>query len=147
MALRLRYISYPMAQKVLNVESRDLRGKVAARQLRRAGKLPAVIYGHGETPVSLSVNTKEFSDLIAHSGVHVLLTLKGASTETAFIKKLERHPVKGTPFAIDFQRVSLNERITAKVAIVLLWRFLLKSRFEELAALDPKAQNTVLSVH
>jgi large subunit ribosomal protein L25 len=119
LALGLRYISYPMSQKVLNVESRTKHGKVAARQMRRAGKLPAVIYGHGETPVTLSVNTKEFSDLIAHSGVHVLLTLEGASTETAIIKKIERHPVKGTPATVDFQRVSLTERVTTKVTIVL----------------------------
>lgn len=87
--------------------------------MRRAGKLPAVIYGHGETPVSLSVNAKEFSDLISHSGTHMLLTLKGASTETAIIKNIGRHPVKGIPATIDFQRVSRNEKITAKVAIVL----------------------------
>jgi large subunit ribosomal protein L25 len=108
-----------MSQKELNVESRTLRGKVAARQLRRAGKLPAVIYGHGEAPITLSVDAKEFSDLIAHSGVHVLLNLKGASNESAVIKKIDRHPVKGIPATIDFQRVSINERISAKVAIVL----------------------------
>jgi large subunit ribosomal protein L25 len=119
LASRLRYISYPMSQKDLTVESRSVRGKVAARQMRRAGKLPAVIYGHGETPVSVSVDAKEFSDLISHSGVHVMLNLKGAANESAVIKKIERHPVKGIPATVDFQRVSLNERIHAKVAIVL----------------------------
>jgi large subunit ribosomal protein L25 len=108
-----------MSQKELSVESRNTSGKVAARQMRRAGKLPAVIYGHGETPVSLSVDAKEFSDLIAHSGTHMFLTLKGASTETAIIKNIGRHPVKGIPATIDFQRVARNEKITAKVAILL----------------------------
>ncbi|RYG68198.1 50S ribosomal protein L25 [bacterium] len=108
-----------MSQKELTVESRSGSGKVAARQLRRAGKLPAVIYGHGETPVQLTVDAKAFSDLIAHSGTHVLLNLKGAANESAVIKKIERHPVKGIPATIDFQRVSLNERIHAKVAIIL----------------------------
>ena len=105
-----------MSQKELLTESREPRGKVAARQMRRAGKLPAVLYGHGQDPISLSVNAKEFSDLIAHSGTHMLLNLKGASNETAVIKKIERHPVKGIPATIDFLRVSANERITAKVA-------------------------------
>ncbi len=108
-----------MSQKELLTESRDLRGKVAARQMRRAGKLPAVLYGHGQDPISLSINAKEFSDLISHSGTHMLLNLKGASTETAIIKKIERHPVKGIPATIDFLRVSINERITAKVTILL----------------------------
>ncbi|PQV63235.1 large subunit ribosomal protein L25 [Abditibacterium utsteinense] len=108
-----------MSQKELSTESRELRGKVAARQMRRAGKLPAVLYGHGQDPISLSVNAKEFSDLIAHSGTHMLLNLKGASTETAVIKKIERHPVKGIPATIDFLRVAANERITTKVTLLL----------------------------
>lgn len=108
-----------MAQKELSVEARSSRGKVASRQLRRAGKLPAVIYGHGEEPTLLSVNTKDFVDLISHSGVHILLNLKGASNESAVIKKIERHPVKGIPATVDFQRVSANERVTARVNLVL----------------------------
>ncbi len=108
-----------MSQKELSTESRQLRGKVAARQMRRAGKLPAVLYGHGQDPISLSVNAKEFSDLIAHSGTHMLLNLKGASNETAIIKKIERHPVKGIPATIDFLRVSANERITVKILVHL----------------------------
>ncbi len=109
-----------MSQQELNVESRQTGGKVAARQLRRAGKLPAVLYGHGETPVHLSVGAKEFSDLLSHHGSHSLLVLKGASTETAIIKTIARHPVKGIPATIDFQRVSRNERISAKVPILVV---------------------------
>src|SRR4051812_33782926 len=108
-----------MSQKELSVESRNTSGKVAARQMRRAGKLPAVIYGHGETPVSLSVNAKEFSDLIPLPGTHFCLPQKAPPPETAIIKNIGRHPVKGIPATIDFQRVSRNEKITAKVAIVL----------------------------
>lgn len=109
-----------MSTQVLSTESRDTRGKVAARQLRRAGKLPAVLYGHGQEPVSLTVGAKEFSDLIAHHGTHMLLNLTGASGETAIIKKIDRHPVKGIPATIDFLRVSANEPITTSVAIHLI---------------------------
>ena len=108
-----------MSQKELSVERRLSSGKIAAGQMRRAGKLPAVLYGHGETPVSLSVDAKEFSDLIAHAGIHSLLVLKGESDETAIIKSIARHPVKGIPATIDFQRVSRNERITVKVPLTL----------------------------
>ncbi len=108
-----------MSTQALSTESRDLRGKVAARQLRRAGKLPAVLYGHGQEPISLSVGAKEFSDLIAHHGTHMLLNLTGAAGETAIIKKIERHPVKGIPATIDFLRVAANERIAVKVPVHL----------------------------
>lgn len=109
-----------MSTQALATESRDLRGKVAARQLRRAGKLPAVLYGHGLEPISLSVGAKEFSDLIAHHGTHMLLNLTGASGETAIIKKIERHPVKGIPATIDFLRVAANERISVKIPVHLI---------------------------
>jgi large subunit ribosomal protein L25 len=108
-----------MSQKELSVERRTTSGKIAAGQMRRAGRLPAVLYGHGETPVSLSVNAKEFSDLIAHAGVHSLLVLKGEGDETAIIKTIARHPVKGIPATVDFQRVNRNEKITVKVPLTL----------------------------
>jgi len=108
-----------MSTQALSTESRDLRGKVAARQLRRAGKLPAVLYGHGQEPISLSVGAKEFSDLISHHGTHMLLNLTGATGETAIIKKIERHPVKGIPATIDFLRVAANERIAVKIPLHL----------------------------
>lgn len=109
-----------MSTQALSTEVRTLRGKVAARQLRRAGKLPAVLYGHGQEPLTLTVGAKEFSDLIAHHGTHMLLNLQGAASETAIIKKIERHPVKGIPATIDFLRVSANERISVKIPIHLI---------------------------
>lgn len=115
----LAILFIPMSQQELSVESRATSGKVAARQMRRSGRLPAVIYGHGEAPVSLSVNAKEFSDLLAHHGLHSLLQLKGDANETAIIKNVGRHPVKGIPATIDFQRVARNERITVKVPVLL----------------------------
>jgi large subunit ribosomal protein L25 len=108
-----------MSTQALSTETRTQHGKVAARQLRRAGKLPAVLYGHGQEPVSLSVGAKEFSDLINHHGTHMLLNLSGGASETAIIKKIDRHPVKGIPATIDFLRVSANEPITTSVAIHL----------------------------
>ncbi len=109
-----------MSQHTLSVESRELRGKEAAKRLRREGKLPAVIYGHKETPVSLTINAKELSDLLHHHGSHGFLTLKGAGADmTAIIKSFQRHPVKNIPTSVDFLRVSLNEEITVTVPIHL----------------------------
>lgn len=78
-----------------------------------------MLYGHGQEPISLSVGAKEFSDLISHHGTHMLLNLTGATGETAIIKKIERHPVKGIPATIDFLRVSANERISVKIPLHL----------------------------
>lgn len=109
-----------MSQRELTVTKREITGKEANKRLRRDGKLPAVLYGHGETPVNFTVGQKEFSDLLHHNGLHSLLVLKGdGGGETAVIKSIQKHPVKGTPATLDFLRVSRDEKITVTVAVVL----------------------------
>ena len=109
-----------MSQREITVKKRSTAGKEASKRLRKTGELPAVLYGHKETPVSFSVNAREFGDLIQHHGVHSLLVLQGdGGGETAIIKEIQRHPVKGIPSTIDFLRVSRNEKITVTVAVVL----------------------------
>ena len=109
-----------MSQRELTVEARSETGKEAAKRLRRAGRIPAIVYGHTEAPVSFSLNTREFSDLVLHHGSHSLITLKGAGvTETVIIKLAQKHPAKGNFITVDFLRVSKDEKITAKVALHL----------------------------
>lgn len=110
-----------MATLNLNVQKRETTGKEAAKVMRRAGQIPAVIYGHGQDNINLSINARELSDLLAHHGLTNLIVLGGdGGGETAVIKQVQRHPVKNTPTAIDFVRVSRNEKIHAKVPIVLI---------------------------
>lgn len=110
-----------MASHDLNVMSRETTGKEEAGRMRRTGHVPAVAYGHKETPVKLAVNTKEFSDLLKHGGAHGLLTLKqqGGTDVPVVIKSIARHPATHAIYAIDFLRVSLNEKIHATVPIHL----------------------------
>lgn len=109
-----------MAQYELNVHSRTKTGKGAARQLRMKNQLPAVLYGHKEEPIKLSVDRKEFTDLVHHHGSNSLLVLTGdGEGETAFIKQMQKHYVKNEIQTVDFIRVSRNEQITVKVPIVL----------------------------
>ncbi len=105
----------------LNVATRDTTGKEAAGRMRRTGRVPAVAYGHGEAPVSLSLNAKELRDLLAHGHGRGLLNLKleGQPDVSAIIKSVHRHPATHAAYSVDFQRVSLTEKITASVPVVL----------------------------
>lgn len=109
-----------MSQQELTVQRRDVSGKGAARRLRLEGKVPAVLYGHGQAPQNLTVDYKAFTDMIAHKGTKNMLVLGGdGGNETAFIKDLQRHPVRGTVQAIDLIRVSRNEKITVSVPLLV----------------------------
>jgi large subunit ribosomal protein L25 len=112
---------YLVSSHELKVASRSLTGKSAAKSLRRAGRVPAVVYGHKEEPALLSVDAHELGRLLTHGGAHSLLVLKeeGQSDVTAVIKSLHRHPYKPSVNTIDFLRVSRDEEITATVPIVL----------------------------
>lgn len=109
-----------MSQTNLNVATRSETGKGAAKRLRNEGRVPAVLYGHHETPQILSVDAREVRDLLAHKGSHGLLMLtQDGKSEPAIIKSLQRHAVNHSVAAIDFLRVSLNEEVTASVPVVL----------------------------
>jgi|KBSSwiStaDraftv2_1062776.scaffolds.fasta_scaffold1002329_2 large subunit ribosomal protein L25 len=96
-------------------------GSAAARRLRAEGNIPGVLYGHGMTPVSLSVNRRELRHAIAGpAGLNTLLDLSvEGTTYPAIIKDIQRHPIKRTVSHIDFQQVSLNEEITISVPVHL----------------------------
>ncbi|RYX83340.1 50S ribosomal protein L25 [bacterium] len=109
-----------MATLELNVQKRETRGKEAAKVMRREGLLPAVLYGHDETPVALTINAREFGDALRHHGSTSLIVLKGLNNETALIKEIQRHPYKNVPQTVDFIRVSRNEEVHVKVPVVLV---------------------------
>ncbi len=108
-----------MATIDLTVSLRETRGKEAAKVMRREGLLPAVLYGHGQEPVSLSINAREFGDAMRHHGSTSLIILKGLNDETALVKSIQRHPYRNTPQTIDFIRVARDEKVTVKVPLIL----------------------------
>lgn len=109
-----------MSLQELKVEKRDAIGKEASKVMRREGKLPAVLYGHKETPVVLSINAKEFGDLVSHHGHNALISLQGGGvSETAIIKDTQRHPWRGNFTTVDFQRVSATEKVTVTLPIIV----------------------------
>jgi large subunit ribosomal protein L25 len=108
-----------MDKVVLKATPRSVKGK-QVRALRRAGELPAVIYGHNVEPVSISLNahqaTQVLNRLTASSLVSIDLDGKEYPT---LVREKQRNWVKGTIIHVDFQAVSLTEKIRADVSIVL----------------------------
>jgi len=111
-----------MATAQLSAVSRSTAGKGAARQLRIAGQIPAVIYGHARAPQSLAVPTREFEKLLervsAESTV-IELTLAEGGVARTLIRDIQRHPYKKQILHIDFQELVAGEKVSVNVPIVL----------------------------
>lgn len=114
-----------MEQIVLAAKRREDTGKGAARQLRRDGFIPAVAYGQNRDAVALTVS-RETLEHILHKqvGGNVVfdLQIEGYSDPqgtAALIKGMQRHPLSRLPESVDFQWISLTERVQVQVPIVL----------------------------
>jgi len=109
----------------LAVEIRQDTGKGVARKLRAAGRMPAVLYGHGRDSVSLSLNTHDLESLLKKSdaGINTLMDLQGEGKlqgAIVLIKELQRHPVRATLVHADLFEVKADEKLTVTVPIHLL---------------------------
>jgi len=109
-----------MAQAVaIKAQKRTTRGKGAARQLRAAGRVPAVIYGHGREPEALSLGASELERAligIAAESTIIDLDVEGAPVKT-LIREIQRHPYKPAILHVDFYEVHAGEKITVSVPI------------------------------
>ncbi len=103
--------------EVLQVEVRETRGKRNARRLRQEGKIPAVLYGHGEDNVSLSVPADVIEAAVQHGSR--VVTLSGAVEETAFIRELQWDVWSRHVQHVDFTRVSADETVEVNLVIEL----------------------------
>ena len=107
-----------MAEVRLPAETRTEFGKGGARRTRRAGKIPAVIYGHGAEPRHVSLPAREFSNAIRHGGTNVLLTLElEGSEQLAIPKAIQRHAIKGIFEHVDLLAVRRGEKVTIDVPV------------------------------
>ncbi|MEO8889636.1 MAG: 50S ribosomal protein L25/general stress protein Ctc [Jatrophihabitantaceae bacterium] len=107
-----------MSEVRLSAESRSEFGKGGARRTRRAGKIPAVIYGHGADPRHVSLPAREFTNAIRHGGANVLLTLDfDGEEQLAIPKAIQRHAIKGTYDHVDLLAVRLGEKVTIEVPL------------------------------
>ncbi len=113
-----------MGDQSLSVEVRNDTGKGLARRLRREGRVPAVLYGHGKATVSLDLDARALEDLLktSHAGLNTLIDLEGdkeINGRVVLVKELQRHPVAGTLVHADFFEIDTTELIHVSVPIRL----------------------------
>jgi large subunit ribosomal protein L25 len=108
-----------MEQIIVEAAPRESRGKNAARRLRVAGTVPAVLYGGKTGPQALQVNTKHVSAILrSETGHNTILTVKTQSGEDfAIVKEYQVDPIKGTLLHVDLLRVAMDVRMRVKVPV------------------------------
>jgi large subunit ribosomal protein L25 len=105
----------------LTVEPRTEFGKGAARRTRRAGKIPAVLYGHGSDPKHLSLPAVEFARAVRDNGQNAVLTLEvaGSNKELALTKTITTHPIKNYIEHVDLLLIKRGEKVAVDVPVVV----------------------------
>ena len=106
----------------LSAETGRATGSAASRRLRAADRIPAVLYGHGMEPISLSVARRDLRvALSGPAGQNTILSLNiGGTSYNAIVKEMQRHPVRRTVAHIDFVQINLSEEITMQVPVHLV---------------------------
>ena len=109
-----------MSQISIEARGRQAGGKNVNRRIRKAGSIPAVIYGPGKESIPLLVNPGDLTRIMhSDSGQNTIfiVNVDGSPHANAMIKDYQLDPVKGNLIHIDFQAVSLTEKIRANVGI------------------------------
>jgi large subunit ribosomal protein L25 len=96
-------------------------GSRASGRLRTFGQVPAVVYGHGISPLAVSVDWKALrAALTTDAGTNALINLNvGGDSHLTVVRDMQRHPIKRDVMHVDFQVVSRDEVISMDVPIVL----------------------------
>lgn len=110
-----------MAAEKITAETRTEFGKGAARRIRREDKIPAVIYGHGNDPVHVTLPGHQTMMALKHGGSNALLELDvEGSEQLALAKEVQVDPIRRVIEHIDFVAVRRGEKVTVDVAIHLV---------------------------
>ncbi len=105
-----------MKQVVLEAQMRDVSKNLNV--LRNSGQVPGVFYGKKEQPIAISVDAKKFMAIVEKEGANVIIELKFKDfSKPAIVKELQRHILTQAPNHIDFQSISLTEKIEIAVPI------------------------------
>jgi large subunit ribosomal protein L25 len=105
---------------VLAVATRTHIGTTSANALRKTGKVPGVLFGHGAAPTPISLDAKAFDELLHAGGKNHLLdiTIDGTTKDTALVREVQRHPITRRVLHADLQRVSATEEISASLPLI-----------------------------
>lgn len=105
-----------MEQLILKSEKRE---NQPAKNLRREGKLPGVVYGKGKDTTSVSLDRVEFEKAYREAGTSQIITLKIGEDgkKKVLVQEIDWHPVTGIPTHVDFYEISMKEKITTEVPL------------------------------
>lgn len=104
----------------LTASIRTETGKGASRRARRAGKVPAVLYGHGTDPQHLELDGHDFAAVLRNAGTNAVLTLDiEGSEQLALTKALDIHPIRRSITHADLLVVRRGEKVNVEVNVVV----------------------------
>jgi large subunit ribosomal protein L25 len=103
----------------LEITERDVTGSKGARALRRAGKVPAVFYFHGQDNVNLAIDRKHLLKVL-HSGHHIFEVNIDGQRQFVMVKDVQYHPVTDEIIHVDLMRVRRSEKVTISVPVELV---------------------------
>ena len=111
-----------MSEVKISAEPRTEFGKGGARRTRRAGLVPAVLYGHGEAPKHIALPAREFAAAIRHGGINQVFSIavSDGTEALALPKAIQRDPIKDTFEHVDLLIVRRGERVTVDVPVHLI---------------------------
>ena len=111
-----------MAEIQLVAETGREAGTRSSKRLRREGKVPGIVYGHGADPVAVAVDARELRHALnTEAGVNALINLSiDGTSQLTMPRVLQRHPVRNTVTHVDFQVVSRDEVVSAEVPFQLI---------------------------
>jgi large subunit ribosomal protein L25 len=109
-----------MAEKI-TAETRTEFGKGAARRIRRADKVPAVIYGHGNEPIHIALPGHDAMMALKHGGANALLEIEiDGTTQLGLTKQVQVDPITRFLEHVDFVAVKKGEKVTVDVPVHLV---------------------------
>jgi len=107
-----------VSENLIIAETRTEFGKGAARRIRRADKVPAVIYGHGGDPVHVTLPGHDTLMAIKHGGANAVLNIEiDGKIQLALTKQVQADPIKGFLEHVDFVAVKKGEKVTVEVPV------------------------------
>jgi large subunit ribosomal protein L25 len=110
-----------VAQSKIDAETRTEFGKGAARRTRRAGKIPAVLYGHGTDPQHLALPSLEFAAVVREQGRNAILELNiGGVPSLALTKTVVTHPIRPYIEHVDLLVITRGEKVVVEVYLALI---------------------------
>jgi len=109
-----------VAEARIDAETRTEFGKGAARRARRAGKIPAVLYGHGSDPQHLTLPSLEFARVVRDQGRNAVLTINIDGTpQLALTKTVVTHPIRPYIEHVDLLVIRRGEKVVVEVQVVV----------------------------